>query len=243
MDIYQPAYILHSRAYRETSLIATFLTPDYGKVNGVIRGARSTRQRGRHKQAVLQPFQKVQIQWRESPPGASDLLTIRSYEADNLRFPLEAEAAFCGLYLNELLYRLLYGGVGVDALFSQYERALLGLLKTTHRNEQAWVLRQFELQLLEALGVSVHCITDAQQQPIVPEREYDFYAEMGAFVALASAPEPGGVRLSGRCLLKLASREYCEACLPVWKQLMRQVLSLYLGNKPILARALFKVLS
>ncbi|WP_245566321.1 DNA repair protein RecO [Thiomicrorhabdus chilensis] len=241
MEISQPAYLLHSRPYRETSILATLLTPEYGKVNAVIRGVRSSSRKGKtQKGAILQPFQKVLFEWREKPNRASDLISIRAFEAMHLRFPLEGESSFCGLYLNELLYRLLYGGVSVDALFSEYEQALFALLKTQTRNEQAWVLRQFEFQLLESLGLNLNCEMDAHNQTIIAERDYHFYPEIGAVPAEQESAGGSGVLISGACLQRLVNKEYCEPCLLVWKRLLRQVLSLYLGNKPILARQLFK---
>ena len=37
----QPAFVLHSRAYRESSLLLDLLTRDFGRIGVVARGARS----------------------------------------------------------------------------------------------------------------------------------------------------------------------------------------------------------
>ncbi len=240
MDVSQPAYILHSRPYRETSVIATLLTPEHGKLNAVIKGARSKGKRSTSKGAVLQPFQKLLVEWREKPNSTSDLVSLRGFEADTLRFPLEAESSFCGLYLNEILYRLLYNGVAVDSLFEQYEQALFSLLRSQNRSEQAWVLRQFEFQLLEAMGLNLNCETDVNHQPIQSGVNYLFYPEMGAYPVNGEETGGNGVPISGECLLLLSNLEFCEDCLPSWKRLLRHVLSLYLGSKPILSRQLFR---
>lgn len=251
MEITQQAYILHARPYRETSLLATLLTPEHGKINAVIRGARGKGRSAMHKSALLQPFQKLLLQWRGKQNATSDLVTIRAVEAEPLRFPLEGEASFCGLYINELLYRLLYPGVAVETLFERYETALYELLKTQSRNQQAWVLRRFELQILTALGVEIQCREDVHHQPIQSQLLYHYYAEMGAyplsdggieefFAQESQQPVGQGVAVQGECLLKLADEVYCEVCLPQWKALLRQVLRVYLGPKPILARQLFR---
>ncbi|MDG6777801.1 DNA repair protein RecO [Thiomicrorhabdus sp. zzn3] len=251
MEITQQAYILHARPYRETSLLATLLTAEQGKINAVIRGARGKGRAAMHKSALLQPFQKLLLQWRGKQHASSDLVTVRALEAEPLRFPLEGEASFCGLYINELLYRLLYPGVSVETLFGRYETALYELLKTQNRNQQAWVLRRFELQILTALGVEIQCREDAHQQPVQPQRLYHYYAEMGAYplsdagseeIWLQESQQPvgQGVAIQGECLLKLADEAYCEICLPQWKALLRQILKTYLGPKPILARQLFR---
>jgi len=240
MEIIQSAYVLHTRAYRETSVIATFLTQEHGKINGVVRGVRGKNRSHRFKNATLQPFQKLSIEWRDKPHVHNDLVTIRAFEPEPLRFFLEGESSFCGLYLNELLYRLLYPRVGVETLFEQYEQGLLNLLKVDSRNEQAWVLRQFELQLLTDLGVSLQFDLDVNKQPIQVNAHYQYYPEMGAYPILDEQSVGNGVIISGECLLKFSDLTYCETCLSAWKRLLRHVLNLYLGSKPIMTRQLFK---
>lgn len=240
MDIIQTAYVLHARAYRETSVIATFLTREHGKINGVVRGVRGKTRSNMQKNAILQPFQKLSIQWRDRANSNNDLVTIRAVESEPVRFFLEGESSFCGLYLNELLYRLLYPRVSVENVFDAYEQTLLKLLKVNSRNEQAWVLRQFEWRLLQELGVSLHADLDANKAPITPEIQYQYYPEMGAYPLLDGQPVGNGVLISGDCLLKLSHLTYCESCLGPWKRLLRHVLNLYLGSKPIMTRQLFK---
>lgn len=240
MDIIQTAYVLHTRAYRETSVLATFLTQDHGKINGVVRGVRGKTRSSMQKNATLQPFQKLSIQWRERPNSNSDLVTIRTVESEPVRFFLEGESSFCGLYLNEILYRLLYPRVNVESLFEAYQQTLLKLLKVNARNEQAWMLRQFEWHLLKELGVSLHADFDANKEPIEPSINYQYYPEVGAYPLLDGHEVGNGVLISGDCLLKLSSLTYCETCLGSWKRLLRYVLNLYLGSKPIMTRQLFK---
>lgn len=240
MEITQSAYVLHTRPYRETSVIATFLTADHGKINGVVRGARGKTRSSMQKNATLQPFQKLSIEWRDKPNANNDLVTIRSVESEPVRFFLEGESSFCGLYLNELLYRLLYPRVALESLFEEYEQSLLKLLKVDSRNQQAWVLRQFELHLLQDLGVSLHFDLDANKQAIESTAQYQYYPEMGAFPVLDEQAVGNGIMVSGACLLKLSELTYCEPCLGSWKRLLRHVLNLYLGAKPIMTRQLFK---
>lgn len=239
MEIRQPAYVLHRRAYRETSLLVTLLTPEHGKINAVVRGVRSNSRSALQKNAVLQPFQKLQIQWKEKAHTLSDLVSLTLFEPELLRFPLEGEASFCGLYMNELLYRLLYHGVALEELFADYEQALLALLKTQNRTEQAWVLRRFEYALLQALGVEFNAMEDAHHQALQAEQDYLYYPEMGAY-PYEDGMQQGGILIRGVCLQALAEQRFCEACMAQWKALLRRILSVYLGNKPILARQLFK---
>jgi len=56
----QPAYVLHAQPYRETSLLLQVLTPDYGRVTLVARGARRPASALR---GGLLPFQPLKLSW------------------------------------------------------------------------------------------------------------------------------------------------------------------------------------
>ena len=107
----EPAYILHSRSFRETSLIVEAFTREYGRVAVVARGAKSARSRWRN---VLQPFRPLLLSWNLK----GDLGTLTA--ADQVASPpaLQGQSLFCGLYLNELLMRLLHPTGKLQALFS-----------------------------------------------------------------------------------------------------------------------------
>src|SRR5690554_7107131 len=119
---HQPAYILHRRPYRETSWLLDVVTPDYGKVSLVAKGAR----RGKAPDASLyQPFQPVLISWL----GKSDLKTLSGLEARRLapeaqelqQRGLSGQWLFAGFYLNELLEFLLVEQESSPYLFALYE--------------------------------------------------------------------------------------------------------------------------
>ncbi len=239
MDVEQSAFVLHSRAYRETSALVTFFSPDYGKFNGIIRGVRGGRKTASQKSALLQPFQLLTLQWRERANKTSDLVSIYQFERASLYFPLTGEASICGLYLNELLYRLLFSQVGVGTLFEAYQQTLYQLLVAQNRDEQAWSLRQFEYQLLNELGQGIVCNVDLEQQLINPRANYYFYPETGA-INIEQDGLKTGVLIQGSSLLALAEQRYCQQSLPDLKRLLRTVLTQYLGEKPIVTRELFK---
>ncbi|QBZ82697.1 DNA repair protein RecO [Hydrogenovibrio crunogenus] len=242
-DIEQQAFVLHRRPYRETSLLVTFFTPDYGKQNAVIKGVRSSSKTARAKQAWLQPFQGLNISWREKTNHSSDLVSLRQLEPNHVRFPLGGEGSICGLYLNELLYRLLYPSLEVTGLFEEYQQALYDLALAEDRYQQAWVLRQFEFALLSELGYAFQTEVDYYQQPIQADKKYLFHLELGLFpepFSQISLDQNQGVVISGQCLLLFAQKTYCESCLTEWKRLFRYVLTPYLGQKPIQTRSLFQ---
>ncbi|WP_127470514.1 DNA repair protein RecO [Thiomicrorhabdus aquaedulcis] len=240
MDIEQNAFVLHSRPYRETSSLVSLFTPDYGKLTAVVRGVRGGKKAAAHKVAMLQPFQMLTIGWRHNPRATSDLITLQQLEATPLRFPLLGENAVCGLYENELLYRMLYPGVVSEALFVDYQQSLYHLANAQNRLDQAWSLRQFEFQLLDALGFGLVCDVDTQQQPLDPQSQYAYYPQMGAVKLMDSVTEPGqAVIIRGECLLKLPQLSLCPTCMNAWKALLRSALQAHLGAKPIMTRQLF----
>ena len=71
----QPAFILHSRPYRETSLLIECLTRDHGRIGLVARGVR--RERTRVSRASLQPLTPVQLGWS----GRGELATLSQVES------------------------------------------------------------------------------------------------------------------------------------------------------------------
>jgi len=233
-EIQQNAFVLHSRSFRETSLLVTFFTENNGKINAIVKGVRSSSKIARVKQAWLQPFQALNISWVEKNNPSSELINLRLLEPTTLRFPLVGDANICGLYVNELLYRLLFQSVASPALFPQYQQTLFELAKTENRRQQAWVLRQFEYALLLELGVAMDMTLDSKHQPILADCDYQFVLEVG-FVRSENVSN----LISGDVLQQFSQQKYSESSLPALKYLFRFVLSHYLGSKPINTRNLF----
>ena len=135
----QPAYVLHSRSFRETSLIVEAFTREHGRVAVVARGVKSPKSRWRN---ALQPFRPLLLSWNQK----SDLGTLTA--ADQVASPpaLQGQALYCGLYLNELLMRLLHRGDPHAEVFERYRQVLAELASGVSPQP---VLRIFEKHLLE----------------------------------------------------------------------------------------------
>lgn len=212
-------YVLHSRPYRETSLLVDFLTLEQGRISAVAKGARRPRARLR---SALQPFQSLQLGWH----GRNELKTLGAVETVEISPPLSGRALLCGLYVNELLQRLLHPGEPCPRLFLYY-RYVLNELHSGDDLEGA--LRTFERQLLTELGF------DLDLARAEPGRCYRYLSGHG-LVAQAS----GAAGYAGEHLQAIAEDRYDAA--PVRrtaKQLMREVLQELLGDKPLNSRLLF----
>ena len=216
----QPVYILHHRAYRDTSALLELITPGHGRIGVVARGARGARSSLR---GLVRPFLPLLCSWA----GRGELFTLRRLEAGGRMPELRGQALFAAYYLNELLLRLLQRQDPHPEVFEAYVQALHELSERPLES----VLRVFEKRLLEALGYALMLDVDVHGEAIEPGGHYRYLPEQG--------PEPtrGQGGISGRALLALAA-EACDNAedLRELKPLLRQVLGLYLGDRPLKTR-------
>lgn len=220
----QPAYILHARAWRETSLLLEAFTRDFGRVGLVARGVRSTR--SRLSRSALEPLQALRLDWS----GRGELQTLTAAEPFGVARALHGDALLSAMYANELMVRLTARDDPLPKLFACYAALLDGLADAPML---AWNLRCFERDLLAAIGYALQLDTAADSgQPILAEREYDYVPEHGPIAAAAVHPRDA-VRLRGAALLALAA----DAAPPVasdlaaLRRLMRTLIALHVGPR------------
>ncbi len=215
----QPAFILHSRAYRETSLLLECLTRDHGRVGLVARGVR--RERARIPRALLQPLTPIQLGWS----GRGELATLNQIEAVAAGFDLQGDALLCALYLNELVLRLVPRADPHPQVFAAYLETLARLARA---ESLAWTLRRFERDLLAQIGYGLVLDTQADGAPIDPSSDYAWRIEHGI---VAWRDTRDGVRLRGSALLALAHDHAPQlGDLPALKRLMRTAIAQHLGG-------------
>jgi DNA repair protein RecO (recombination protein O) len=223
----EPAYVLHTYPYRESSLIVEAFTAQYGRVAMVARGAKRPRSELR---GLLQGFQPLLVSWS----GERELKTLLKAEWRGGLPLVGGSALWCGFYLNELLLKLLPREDPHPQLFARYENALADL---GSGGEQAPVLRRFELELLAELGYALPLLREADSgEPVDPATRYHYAFDRGPRRA---SPEPGA-RLPvvlGATLLALADGSYTDAATAAEaKRLMREVLDHYLEQRGVESR-------
>ena len=223
----QPAYVLHTFAYRETSVIVEAFTAEHGRIAMVARGAKRPRSELR---GLLQGFQPLLISWF----GQQELKTLIKAEWRGGLPLVSGSALVCGFYLNELLLKLLPREDPHPQLFANYEIALSDLAAG---GEQAPALRRFELMLLAELGYALPLVREADTGgPIDPAARYHYAFDHGP---RRSPPGPGA-RLPivhGATLLALADGRYADtATAAEAKRLMREVLDHYLEQRGVESR-------
>ena len=225
----EPSYILHSRPFRESSLILEALTRDYGRVGLVARGARGKRSRWKN---MLQPFRPLLLSWNQR--GELGTLT----EADQVASPPApaGESLFCGIYANELCIRFLQRSDPHPGLFEHYGQ-LASLLAAGSGIQPG--LRLFERQLLESAGFGLQLDREhGSGNPIHPDRCYDYLPESGP-VPCDPDEREDAERVSGAALLALQSGDIGQQHLRELKYLMRKLIRHYLGDKPLKSQSLF----
>ena len=140
----QPAWVLHSRPYRDSSALLEILSAEYGRMGLIGRGTRR-RSRGGSESALLQPFAPLLLSFS----GRGELRTLTGVEAAGAALTLRGERLFSGMYINELLVRLLHRDDPHPRLFALYGQALEAL---SEHDPVDGILRRFELVLLDELG-------------------------------------------------------------------------------------------
>lgn len=227
----QPAFVLHTRPYRDTSLLVEVLTRDYGRLTLVARGQRQARQKARR---PIQPFTALLVSWQ----GRSDLKTLTAAENYTTSAFLKGSYLYSGLYANELLMRLLPQGDAQGAIFLAYQHLLRCLVE---EDSLEVVLREFEFHLLEELGYGLDLGFEANSgAPILADGVYQYVSDSG-FVAVDKNSPQAASGFVGKDLLAIASADYSQKeTRRAAKRLARLALAPHLGNKPLKSRELFR---
>ena len=230
----QPAYVLHRRPFQNTSLLVDLFTLDFGLIRAVAKGARREKSRSR---ALLQLFQPLLI----SVSGKGEIKTLTSVESNMSAMRLQGERLFSGLYLNELLCRLLQNQEEHAGLYKSYREALVALQGTSQLEP---LLRRFEMNLLAELGYAINLEHDWKTDlPIVTGSVYRFIPDLGFQASSLSAGAASGpTEFRGADLIALREMDFAdEQTVLAAKRLLRLALSAHLGDKPLHSRGLFAV--
>ncbi len=219
----EPAWVLHTRPYRDTSSLVEALTRDHGRVGLVARGVRGPRGRWR---GSLQPFRPLLLSWA----GRGELATLTACEADGQALPLRDEALLSAWYMNELLMRLTQRNDPHPPLFAAYSESLTRLAE-----RPAAALRLFEKRLLDELGwgASYDHACDGGSA-VVGGKRYGFVPDRGVLESGA-----GEVEVSGETLLAIAAERFDdESVILEARMVLRCALEPHLGGRPLHSREL-----
>ena len=246
----EPAFVLHSYPYKETSLIIDALTRHHGRVALVARGAKRPRSALR---GILLAFQPLTLGWSGGRPRAlthdrsgGDLRTLTKAEWMGGVRPLRGDALLSGFYLNELVLKLLARDDAHEALFDAYLAAVTALAE---QRPLAAILRAFEVALLREAGYALRLARTADGDAVDSSLRYRYVAEHGAVPVKDIAQRekcadraPRAHRASegqfaGKTLLDIEAGDYSDpATLTEAKLLMRHLLQHHLAGQALHTR-------
>jgi DNA repair protein RecO (recombination protein O) len=228
----QPAYVIHRRPYRDSSVLLDAFTPEYGRVGLVARGVRRA-SRGSSKAALLQPFRPLLVSFS----GRGELKTLVAVEPAQGSLALHGERLLSGMYVNELLVRLLHHNDAHPLLFAAYSAALEELGGVAPLDA---ILRRFELRLLEDLGYRLELVVDARSRtPVRADQWYRYDPGVGLVASLEVSSGPQTAVFAGRDLLAMGAGDFTGSARGAAKRLLRAALAVHLGDKPLRSRELF----
>ncbi len=224
---HQPAFVLHTYPYRETSLIVESFCAEHGRVALVARGAKRPRSELR---GLLQAFQPLTLSWA----GGAELKTLIKAEWRGGTAPPGGAALLCAFYLNELLLKLVPREDPHPQLYAEYEAALAAL---SGGGDPAPILRRFEVRLLAELGYAMELDRDVDTGAAIdPAARYHYAFDRGP----QRAPPAPGLRwpvVRGATLLALSAASFPDApAAAEAKRLMREVLDHHLEQRRVFSR-------
>ncbi len=177
----EPAFILHRYDWSESSLILEVFTRHRGRVALLAKGVKRHTSNFR---PVLLALQPLKVSYTLSGDGNADIHVLKGAEWAGGHIMPMGNNLLTGIYLNELLMRLLARDDPYAYLFDVYG-AVVKLLATQQAEVIEPVLRAFELILLRELGLLPSLeLETLTLQALVPEKPYVLVAEMGLRPAL-----------------------------------------------------------
>jgi len=232
-------YILHTRPFKETSLLLNVFGENIGRFSLVAKGVK--RKKAQALKAILQPFNLLSIEFT----GRGELKTLCHAEPINQPSRMPSRALACGYYLNELLLRSTQEWQEFPELFIYYQHTLKNLHSDCESDsvDYAHYLRNFEVQLLAELGVSPDWQSDIDGSEIRPNSAYQFIVEQG-FMLVNSGPANGQPNLTshqflGQSIIDLGRGEYHKASLKSSQRVTQLLLRQIIGTKPLESRKLW----
>ena len=240
---FNKAYLIHSKDFRETSLLIDFFTEHHGFIKAVARGVRRTSKN--NKRGILQPFTPLLINWY----GNSELVSLSSVElspeftVDTVlkAYHIPNSYLAVGFYLNELLYYLLNKYVSLDMqnLFYKYVDLISFLKSITEFNPEHDLvleikLREFELDILTCIGFGL------QFNNIKPDLYYGYAYDHGFYWIPDHQLANKKLVMLGKELLALKQRDWSQyTTLLLAKKLLRLIIQYHIGNKEFHSRKLY----
>lgn len=262
------SWVLHSRPFRETSLIVEAFSRDHGRIGLVARGGR----RPRSSVALAsQPFRRLYLSWA----GRGELATLTRAESASQDGPGNVPAAPCspppdsggfpsgagapshgagarppgafappqGARLLAAMYLnelLLHLTRREDPHPDLFDHYSAALAGLSGQEPLEPALRQFELDLLASLGYGLNLERDVRGQRLAPQAAYRYRMERGAEALPAGSRAGEAMNFSGAQLLGIGRRNWASSEVRgAAGRLLRAAIDFYLEGRPLNTRKVF----
>ncbi|RPG39469.1 MAG: DNA repair protein RecO [Gammaproteobacteria bacterium TMED186] len=223
---WEECFLLHQRSYGETSIIAEVFTRNLGKMSIIARGAKKPKSKFF---GYLVPFSRLKITFS----GRSELKTLTNIDRDlSLTNTYLSRKSYSLLYINELMIKLLPKDAEHKPLFDLYSKFIQD---SVNEEKMDYLLRNFELDLLEMLGYGINFHADINnEEEIKLNKNYIFVAESG-FMASDNAKD-----FSGEDIIKIRERNFADISTKKLKQLTQATIMFCLEGKDLNSRQIFR---
>ena len=245
-------YLLHQRPYQEKRALYYLFSQQHGVIHGIgKKGAPlfmplqlfATGKRD------LKTFSQINIAPLSSIQGSvtQDFLAPDDSNA-NLAEALHHESIsgqhqYAGLYLNEILWRLLPTEDPMPVLWQHYQKSLQQLKQPLTADELRLCLRQFETDLFNELGFALTLKHDSLDQPIESDCAYRFLPDVGLVPIIHNDDNRNAIAqtiFKGSEVLVMVEQGISAVTLNTWSRLHRQLIDHLLDYQPLQSRLLWQ---
>ena len=176
----QRGFLLHRRPYSESSLIIDIFTHEHGRLALIAKGCRK---KNNQAQGLFLPFKPLLFSWT----GKGELPILTGIEAIEHFRSLDPVGLNCGLYINELILKLLHRHDSHERLFEKYHELVYSLL---NGGNPFTLLRVFEKHLLQETGFGLVLDHDTETgESIIENASYNYIPEMGPVKVGEGSPD------------------------------------------------------
>ncbi len=219
----EPAFVIATYPWSETSVIAELLTEHYGRVPVVVRGAKRPYSKFR---GLVNAFTPLLVNFG----GAGDVKNLTEAKWLGGMTAMSPANMMSAFYVNELVLRMTVREDPAPLLFKAYTQVLAEL---AHQKGQALqrALRRFEIELLESLGWG-QSAKDVQ----INESQGSWCVRAGELLCISAGQTPvepvkGEMPVSGLCARAIIEKNITpDVSLPELRRVLRSIIGYYVGD-------------
>lgn len=218
-------FVLHQRAYKEKNRLIYFLSKEHGVVHGI--GPKTANQ-----------FQAYSLY----ASGKGNLKRFSQLNITQHFPPLAGQALYAGMYLNELLFKVLPSEDTIYHSFAAYAQAISALAHLSKEPDSLelikLILRRVEYNLLGEMGYGLDFSQDKYGDTIHADRDYVLELTNG-FSPIMNYHDDNLKTISGKWLVSFHTDEFSVDDNHYLGIILRQCIDHLLDYKPLKSRELW----